>query len=253
MPTSTYEFKAAAYLNNAAVSLLQRRSYVKAVRTLSDAISIIKDASSRQAQAHCTSQRLPTTLPEKECFAAVQERLQNAAQRLSHPAVDPIQKATNIGVVSDNESPPSFLGATSRSLENVTYLIRIDSAEFEEAPCRGDLAVTTSIIFYNFAIAYRCLASLASKPTSYAEKHDNRALHLLHLAYSASCSVTSQFSRIQLVNLLVLHNLVELSHQEGFDERRRVEYATRLGQLRHVICKLEALEGKFSAKVAPAA
>jgi hypothetical protein len=128
------------------------------------------------------------------------------------------------------------------ALASITYLIRIDSTELEEAPCRGNLAVTTSIIFYNFAtIAYRCLASLASTTMSYAKKHDSRALHLLHLAYSASCSGTSQFSRIQLVNLLALRNLVELSHQEGFDESKWVEYATRLGQLRRVICKLEAL------------
>jgi hypothetical protein len=62
-----------------------------------------------------------------------------------------------------------------------------------------------------------------------------------------------KFDRIQLANLLVLSNLFELSHQLGFDERKRVEYATRLGQLRSMICKLEALESKRSAKAALAA
>jgi hypothetical protein len=55
-------------------------------------------------------------------------------------------KSSRNAVLSDEER-------STCALANIGYLIRINSAELEEAPCQGNLAVTTSIIFYNFAIA----------------------------------------------------------------------------------------------------
>jgi hypothetical protein len=247
MATSIYELKAAAHLNNTAISLILSRSYLKGTKTLSDAVSIIKDASSRQAQTQAGSQaQTAQVLPGNENFAAIQERLRTAAERLSNPEPFPVNKIPNIAVLSGEERP-------TFSLSNVKHLIRMDSFEFEDVLSENDLAVATSIIFYNFAISYRCLASLASTPMPYSKKLDSRALRLLHLAYSASRNSTLQFNRSQLVNLLVLHNLVELSHQLCLDEGRQSEYSSRLGRLHHIINKMEAIEGQLLARPARAA
>jgi hypothetical protein len=248
MATSIYELKAAAHLNNTAISLILSRSYLKGTKTLSDAVSIISDASSRQAQTQAGSQaQTAQVLPGNENFAAIQERLRTAAERLSNPEPFPVNKIPNIAVLSGEERP-------TFSLSNVKHLIRMDSFEFEDVLSENDLAVATSIIFYNFAISYRCLASLSTASMPSAKEHDSRAFRLLHLSEAASRkSCTSQFNRSQLVNLLALHSLVELSHQLGFDEDKRNEYATRLGHLRHIIYKLEVIEGKLPAPPARAA
>jgi hypothetical protein len=248
MATSIYELKAAAHLNNIAVSLFLSRSYLKGMITLSDAVSIISDASSRQAQTQAGSQaQTAQVLPGNDNFAAIQERLRTAAERLSNPEPFQGQQDTNIAVLAHGERPTCVLA-------NVTYLILIDVTDFDEATYENDLAVTTSIIFYNYAIAYRCLSSLSTASMPNAKEHDSRALRLLHLSEAASRkSCTSPFNRSHLVNLLALHNLVQLSHQLGFDEGKRNEYATRLGHLLHIMCRLEALEGQLPARHACAA
>jgi hypothetical protein len=247
MATSIYELKAAAHLNNTAVSLILSRSYLKGMKTLSDALSIIKEASSRQARTKaCSQAQIAQVLPGNDNFAAIQERLRKAGERLSNQEPFQVQKDTNIAVLSNEERPTC-------SLSNVKHLIRMDSFDFEEGLSENDLAVATSIIFYNFAIAYRCISSLSTTSVSNAKEHDIRALRLLHLSEAASRKISSQLYRSHLVNLLVLNNLVQLSHQLGFDEGKRNEYATRLGRLRHIICKLEAIEGVLPACPACAA
>jgi hypothetical protein len=243
MATSVYELKAAAHLNNIAVSLILSRSFLKGMKTLSDAVSVIKDASSRLAQTHASSHGLAPILRRSR----TQEKLLKAGERLSNQEPFPVNKNTHtIAVLSDEERP-------TLSLSNVKHLIRMDSFDFEDVLSENDLAVATSIIFYNFAISYRCLASLASTPMPYSKKLDSRALRLLHLAYSASRNSTLQFNRSQLVNLLVLHNLVELSHQLCLDEGKQSEYSSRLGRLHHIINKMEAIEGQLLARPARAA
>jgi hypothetical protein len=248
MATSIYELKAAAHLNNTAITLILSRSYLTGMKTLSDAVSIIKDASSRQARTQAGSQaHVAQVLPWMDTsFAAIQERLRKAGERLSNQEPFPVNKNTHIAVLSDEERP-------TFSLSKVKHLIRMDSFGFEDVLSENDLEVATSIIFYNYAIAYRCLSSLSTASMPNAKEHDSRALRLLHLAYSASRNSALQFNRSQLVNLLVLHNLVELSHQQGLDEGRQHEYATRLGYLRHIIYKMEAIEGQLLARPARAA
>jgi hypothetical protein len=250
MVTSIDELRAAAYLNNSAVSLIQtRRSDLKGMKTLSDAISIIKGAPSLQA----SSQGLVPPA-QNERFDAIQQKLQNAAQLLSNPEHSPDQKPTKIAVLSDQQRPTC-------SLANDTYLIRIDSSDFDAATSAIDLAVTTSIIFYNQAIACRSLSSLFPTACSAKTRLEGRAMRLFHLASSASGSSAAPSEPARgvpphIVNLLILRNLVELSQQGGertANNKQQNEYATCLANLCQAIRKLEAIERKLPAPPAAAA
>jgi hypothetical protein len=83
MSTYLYDFKAAFYLNNAGVSLLERRCYRQALKTLSDALSIMKAASSR-LDVSSTGPEAPT-LQGKESSTDIQGKCIAAAQRLASP------------------------------------------------------------------------------------------------------------------------------------------------------------------------
>jgi hypothetical protein len=245
MVTSIDELRAAAYLNNIAVSLIQtRRSYWKGMKTLSDAISIIKDAPSLQA----IPQGLPVSPGHKERFVAIQQKLQYAAQLLSNPEHSQGQNPTKIAVLSDQQRPTC-------SLANDTYLIRIDSSDFDTSTSAIDLAVTTSIIFYNQAIACRCLSSLFVSACAAKTRLEGRAMRLFHMASSASGSSAASEPRgvpPRIVNLLLLRNLVELS-QQGERTANNKQYVTCLRNLCQAIRKLEAIEREVPARPAPAA
>jgi hypothetical protein len=245
MVTSIDELRAVAYLNNIAVSLIQtRRSYLKGMKTLSDAISIIKDAPSLQV----SSQGLLVPPGQKERVVAIQKKLQNAAQLLSNPEHSQDQNPTKIAVLSDQQRPTC-------SLANDTYLIRIDSSDFDTSTSTIDLAVTTSIIFYNQAIACRCLSSLFVSVCSAKTRLEGRAMSLLHKAsYASGSSAASEPRDVppRIVDLLLLRNLVELS-QQGERTANKKLYVTCLINLCQAIRKLEAIEQEIPARPTPAA
>jgi hypothetical protein len=212
-----------------------------------------------QKQHYCQRRRTPSLLAssqrllvppagQREHFVAIQQKLQNAALLLSNPGHSPDQKTTKIAVLSDQQRPTC-------SLANDTYLIRIDSSDFDTSKSTIDLAVTTSIILYNQAIVCRCLSSLFVMACSAKTRLEGRAMRLLHMASAASGSSAASESHgvpPRIVNLLVLRNLVKLS-QQGEHTANNKQYVTCLANLCQAIRKLEAIERKLSARPAPAA
>jgi hypothetical protein len=248
MSINAYDLKAVAHLNNTAVSLLQRHCYYQAMMTFSDAIAIIKLLCS--TECHITSQ---------EYAIGVQEKVREAAQRLSNPKPVTVAKKIYLEVLSDSESPAVFFLGNSHSLTNVAYLVRMETGDFE-TPNKTDLLIASSIILYNQGISYRCIASLHT-PDPYAETVDDAALRAFKIAHSALLShdaflvendTQTQLQRILLLSLLILHHLADLTHRQGFESERNYS-SNSLRRIRHEIMKLVAVEPKFLARAAPAA
>jgi hypothetical protein len=257
MPTHLYELRAADHLNNTGVSLLQRSCYRQAVLTFADAMSLIKIASSRPIEVYASYQGIAPVQLREEYFNEIQIKLRKAAQRLANPipsTVD-ISDEITIKVVSDDESPTTFYRGC---LTNAAHLLRVEPVE-SEAPSKHDLAVQSSVLLYNYGIAYRCLSSLSASVED-MKKLDHGALHLFNLSFSAlpsrsclsGCYIEAKIPRIKLGALLVLRHLVDLSHRLGF-ESERAEYSRRLILLCDEISRLEAIEGELSVPAAPVA
>jgi hypothetical protein len=255
--TYLYEFKAAVHLNNTGVSLLQRRCYRQAMKTLSDALSIMKAVSSR---LDASSTEAPT-LQGKEFSTDIQGKLRDAAQRLASPRPSTAEMCKNISVqvLSDDSSPtavePSLLGEacdTGSPCSQVIYLIQMEPADFE-VPNEKDAAYESSTILYNYGMAYRCLSSLSTS-IPFTPKLDNGAFQMFYLAYSTLLThhgmdqrlMSAQFSRIILTALLSLHHLVDLAHQFGRESDRH-GYFIRLRDLQNSIRRLGVMDGKEQA------
>jgi hypothetical protein len=248
MSINAYDLKAVAHLNNTAVSLLQRHCYYQAMRTFSDAVSITKLMCSTECR-----------ITSQEHAIGVQEKVREAAQRLSNPKPVTVAKKISLEVLSDCESPAIFYLGNSHSLANVAYPVRIEPGDFE-TPSKNVLAVASSIILYNQGISYMCIASL-HRPGQYSQTLDQTALRTFKIAHSALLShdaflvdndTQTQFCRFLLLSLLLLQHLTELTHRQGFEsEHNYCSYC--LGRIRHEIMKLVAVEGNFLARAAAAA
>jgi hypothetical protein len=245
MLINAYDLKAVAHLNNTGVCLLQRQCYYQAIRTFSDAILITKLMCSNECQ-----------ITAQEHAIVVQEKMLEAAQRLSNPKPSTVTKNISLEVLSDSESPAIFYLGNSHSLVNVAYLVRMEPGVFE-TPSESDLAIASSIILYNKGISYRCISSLR-RPDQYAETRDQATLRVFKIAHSALLShgvdndKQTQFHRILLLSLLMLHHLAELTQRQGFD-REHNSYSNCVGRIRNEIMKLVAVEGKFLGRAAAAA
>lgn len=244
MAATQYEFRAAVRLNNTAVRLLEhRRCYRQAMMTLSDAFSVVKAISSRPVDAK----------PSKGTLAWIEGKLRAADQRMSNPDPSSLEQTEktflSLQVMSDETTPLDLISTSSlqeQQLRNtdstcsgqrVAYLIHIETVDFEMAD-KTDIAVESSIILYNYGVAYRCLASLSTSAL-YAPKVNKGAFHLLNLAHASALScqrlqqhsdTSTQFNRILLLSLLALRNLIyltsplKLDHQEYtslFDDLQR--------------------------------
>jgi hypothetical protein len=265
---SLYEFKAAVHLNNTGVALLQRRCYSQAIETLRDAVAIMKIVCARSEGLQA-----PVFLQGKECSGAdIPINLHEAAQRMANPQASTVEVPVKVSLqaLSDDSGLQALLeGLTAISplqdvqmgslalTSNVAHFLRIEPADFE-IPSEKDAVIVSSVIIYNFGMAYRCISSFS---TACKGKLNDGVFHMFHLGYSILTSRSTleqydtnsvQFDRIQFVTLLLLRNLVDLSHQMGrFDDHK--EYSRRLIILRDILGSLGAMGGKSSLPPAPAA
>jgi hypothetical protein len=247
MSMNAYDLKAVAHLNNTGVCLVQRHCYLQAMRTFRDALSITKLMCSNECR-----------IPAQEHAIGLQEKMREAAQRLSNPKPLMGAKKISLEVLSDSESPAIFYLGNSHSLVKVAYLVRMEPGVFK-TPSKKDVAIASSIILYNQGISYRCMN--LHRPDQYTETRDQAALRVFRIAHSALLShdaslvdnnTQTQFHRILLLSLLMLHHLAELTHRQGFDSEYN-SYSNGVGRIRHEIMKLAAVERKFMARAAAAA
>jgi len=237
-----FEFKAAVHLNNAGVSLLQRDRCDAAVKCFTDAISVMMIASSSSpsnAVDNTDKSHVTPVLRDNSHYTDIQGRLQEAAKMLSRtePSVDSAtENSALVEVVSDLVNPC----ITARSILQVgpTRLIRIEPVDFE-IPSEKEMAVESSIILYNYAMAFLWFASRPAL-SLHRERFLNEVFRLLSLSYATMNSlytseqpdVSVQLNRAVVTSLLVLRELSDLASQLGMSAQNE-EYMRRLTHLRN--------------------
>jgi hypothetical protein len=262
--STLYQFKAAVYLNNTGVSLLQRRCYRQAVETFRDAIIVIKapSPSSSPIEDHATSRGLEAPVLERRgCFLAMQEKLRVAAQRLSNPmpSTGDIANQISVQVLSDDEGPNSLLcgaylqatGSLCSDASKTVYLVRMEPADFED-PSEKDAAVEASVILYNYSMGFRCLYSASTSPL-FATRFHSASFDIGRNAYSTlTTRGNGDIARTIFVALIVIRHLVDLSHQLG-RERDYNEFLSHHCILQASVRKLGAMQSKLGERAASAA
>ena len=250
---SLHEFKAAVYLNNTGINLLKNCCYRQGMETLADVVAIMtKNAGS------CTFENSGLSLHGKGPID-IEDKLQIATKRLSNPRPSPEKMPSwkRVRVVSDNDSVLEATGKPMSSHEDL-ILIRIEPMDCEECH-RKNLAVTCSIVLYNYAIAFACLSSLSTS-APFTEKVDAGAFQILLMANTAAAlnkemctNVWSPWNPALLMKWLILCQMVDLA---GKDERLARQHEELAKQLNRVDAEIKAtcdLEAKMSAPASRAA
>lgn len=217
-------FKAAAALNETGVSLLVRGSNQEAMKTFTDALSLMRAASSQHRACSGVSQ-IPS---ESDIYG----RLHKAAARLFLPKADlqqPEQGARvqviilfcdvlcpdAVQVIVHELSPCSMSGVA----------IRIDASDEFEA----NVDLETAIILFNLATACRCEAS--------SLKSKRKARRFIEKAVQCSQAVNDilsrpstiaideiELGRMQLLTMLNLQSLIGLCAQTQQSQERFKHY-----------------------------
>jgi hypothetical protein len=245
------EHRAAISLNNTGVALLERRCYRQGLRTLSNAVAVMNAAFRRIEEQKGGDEVSPADEPHY----GINTMLHQATQRLAYPEIL-VENRTlshyDLKVLSDYQNPsvlqeqpnhytPSISPSPTSSTHcTISYLLRIEALDCE-APTKHIYDLQSSIILYNFAIAYRCMADVTDDLHS---KHELlvAAMQLFHLSYSILTTASEShlegklgdlpLRRLILTATLVLQNLVQLSALLGLDQYGE-EYNRRLENMRN--------------------
>lgn len=157
------EYKNAIYLNNAAITFMERGEYHKASDTLKDALSLMEFII-RPGREQCVNEVIE-----------VQAKIKRAAQRLACPDEAMPSSQVKLEVLCFNGSFDwRFLQVNSA----IALLFRINDVESDEI--QGTMhEIVPAILLSNYALAIVCLStSIQSCSTQ------NGALQLLHMALS---------------------------------------------------------------------
>jgi hypothetical protein len=228
--TSQTDFRAVVALNNMAITLLERHYHSDAMVTLKDALKLMGSL------VNCHRSRPSFSAVEKT------QMLEKASQRVA--------RSTRSGELSS--SPPDFLLSVlsednSEALRGALHLIPSEYSgaviliSFDEI--NMNLTIDASILLYNFSVASRINARVATKA--------NRRSQLINRAYEFAQVADSNLSqeshslddlllseRALMVSVLVLQELVQLSSQRG-DMSTSRKYYCELGQLRSFLTDSE--------------
>lgn len=189
-------------------------------------------------------QSLRMLRPRKKNASVIQETLHRAAQRLSlsQNTAKEISREIPLEVLADDELIQFFQMRNSSSVcsktatNSLTYIVRLETVHLEGGS-KNDWALLTSIVFYNYGIAFQCLSATTSD-LKFHQQFNNRAMHMLQMACSTLSSkrtfdasyIQRNHLQIQLISLLVLQPLSELSTRLGYVFEGKV-HLTRISQL----------------------
>lgn len=212
------------------------------MKTLGDAIAVAKGVTTGLSLSS-----------DNDLSTSMKEVVQAAAQRLAMPQPLHLEEEITLDVLSDYDAYPAV--GLPRGPNLSASVIRMESLEFE-APTTNDLAVSVSILFYNYGIAYRCLsAAIADQPAQSADCTQG-ALKMFRIAHATMSTFrvdpreTSQFRRMLLVSLLALHHLVEVSQHLGLECN---DFSTRLENIQSEVARIVAMEKSLQVHAARAA
>ena len=149
--------KAAVYLNNTGVSLLQKGSYRQAQETLADAAEVMTKMMASSTAGTSSGDDKNTT---------ISTMLKTAAKRMARPQEASCIESVNVKVISDGCHPHVLFEQISSSLtttaaEELHHVVafKVEHADFDnDAFGDRDGAVMRSLVFYNAAMALRCVA-----------------------------------------------------------------------------------------------
>ena len=198
-------FKAVIALNNAGVSLLQRRLYSEAVDTMKEAIRLMRLAFFSEESS------MPSTEELDRALCASYQRT----------SIKQPEMTDNIHllVVSNCDSPYSVYGNLVQNRGAMCCVI-IDTLEFFTRNDHENLPETeSSILLYNYGIVNRCAAqSTTTHWTDTVRSGINEtAYHIFELAESVatrlmpSSDLINPPSEVLLMNMLIAISQMEMS------------------------------------------
>jgi len=238
--------QAIVHMNNAGVSLLHCGDLHQAIETFTDALTI--------ANLACRTKPIKLDLLASQTgftqlgSVDIRQILEKAYDRLCHPKPSMLSNF-DLKVISDNENLVSIhsrylaQGETKLSMDKRggNVAIHTDHLDVELLGKEEEMAIQSSIVCYNYGIAYLGLSTLpASHP--FVDKLYTGALKMFQLAFSTLTShhwkieklQSQQMNRVLITGLFVLHNLLLLSTTLGMAEERN-KYLHRLIVHRQVI------------------
>jgi hypothetical protein len=224
------DHRAAIALNNMGVSLLERRAYREGMKTLKDAIFIMKRVLRPLPISSQEFSKTPNSTTDADA------KVERASKRMAN--LHPILSAVSIDVVSrcatfSHRSVLSGSVLHGSSSSPPRYPLRIEATDFVplgEEDRNSDLE--SSIMLYNFGLAHLCMAKLAKTPIKLQEG----ALTLFNMAYSVLaplCDQEGHGTREDMVLLaaIALDNIVALLTQMGLHSE--ANELARLGSAIH--------------------
>lgn len=237
-------YRAAIYLNNVGVTLLNGGSSNQALITLRDAVQIISILCSRQQ------------LPESSLVDAAKRR---ATQSLARPKIDHNARKSGIAVIAQDALVYSSFNC---ALQNYYYVVHIDSIDPSRTRSAQDLDTMTydiecATMLFNLGMTYKLLN----------KECPVEALVAFALAYSLLEPTIQKWlegsllndknrmdecdwCRILLIGFLSLQKLKEYALQVGIDKQHA---AAILKIMEYAIVSFQKLEGNIWDAVAAAA
>lgn len=194
-------YKAVISLNNAGVSLLQRRLYTEAFDTMKDAIRLMRFT--------FFSGESPMPLA-----ADFDRSLQAAWKRTSIKQTE-VQDGIHLVLITDHDSPYSVYEALERN-PGMMICVNIDPVESYGCHDIERLEAESALLLFNYGIAHRCAARSHWDCATRCHIHET-AFQILELAQSVAAKLlpgpdlVGSHSTVLLVSLLVTENLLQMT------------------------------------------
>jgi len=235
---ASHLWRAAIYLNNTGVALLDKGCFKQAAQAFTDSVWIVKEISANHV-AKSSEQ-------EKFCPSSVEKKLSEAANRLLRAISSSGKKISfKIEILNGEEHLLERMASLTGGSSDDTKVYAVHIAQIPvEIPSTKSIAVESSIILYNQGIAYLCLSSISSIPALFQEMMSEGALRLFELAHCTLSNSGQQEGSIALMFLdfLSLSSLIQVENHC----RRTTNYnhyTRRLDTVRMSI-QLKIAEGK---------
>jgi len=217
--SDTFLFKAAVHLNNAGVSLMRRGCFCQAMTTFTEAIAVAKLCSCSKHIKIGLLAHPPIWLAQNDPID-VKKILDGAYHQLSHSNMS-LLSDIELEVISDDEDPAwiqswCLTEATPTFVKLCAGNFVINTGHLDsEVPNEQGMAIESSIISYNYGMAYLCLFLLQTS-NAFIEEHYIRVFKLFHLAFLTLTSEhlrkeelqPHQMNHVLIIGLLVFCSLI---------------------------------------------
>jgi hypothetical protein len=249
-----HDYLVAVALNNIGVTLLERGAFKQSMRTLQDAVFMMKSHLRSSATGGAGVRATPTPVNAGK----VQTKLNEAMKRLA--SAQPVSLALKVNTISFAGSlPSSCIFPFEDQTLPFALAVEIHTVNFDGIKDL-DLDLVSGIMLLNFGVAHLC----ASKVTKSPEKLREGALKLMNMAYSI-ISFQNDLSQIEqsdthkisesrfLLAIIILNHIGGILEEVGYHSEAQ-ESKKKLARLGRLICTAADPDFLFkSQSIAPAA